>query len=422
MRMRDKTDNKAKGSIIIRKEEVVEGGHHGGSWKVAYADFVTAMMAFFLLMWLLNATTEEQRKGLADYFSPSSVLSHNSSGTGQTFGGRTAYSRGAMLSDLGNPQVMVGQHPVVDPSRKTREIVLSRGRIATTRKEADLGAAAASRHRNRCGRPLRPALYGRRHHGGPRRCSAHADRGGAAGGGGSARNRPSSRRRSRLRRRATIRTGGTGAPAGDRYDARACASRSATPTASRCSLDRRCRTTRPGCCCKGGAGADPADAGRIDRRPPTRPRLPVSRTNWELSADRANATRRLLINRACRIADPQCDRQCRARPCGARDHGRRQPPTPSSLLGAPCRKHREAIACSRWLIGLLLFCVFGSYLVSGSGLTSWSRRCRSIVDHRRRRYRLARDGQQHARTEARDGRLQEDLPVPRSRKTTTSTC
>ncbi len=48
--------------VIIKKEEVVEGGHHGGAWKVAYADFVTAMMAFFLLMWLLNATTEAQRR------------------------------------------------------------------------------------------------------------------------------------------------------------------------------------------------------------------------------------------------------------------------------------------------------------------------------------------------------------------------
>ncbi|HEX2942853.1 MAG TPA: flagellar motor protein MotB, partial [Rhodopila sp.] len=53
--------------IVIKKNEIVEGGHHGGAWKVAYADFVTAMMAFFLLMWLLNATTEDQRKGLADY-------------------------------------------------------------------------------------------------------------------------------------------------------------------------------------------------------------------------------------------------------------------------------------------------------------------------------------------------------------------
>ena len=58
--------------IVIRREESGEGGHHGGAWKVAYADFVTAMMAFFLLMWLLNATSEDQRRGIADYFSPSS--------------------------------------------------------------------------------------------------------------------------------------------------------------------------------------------------------------------------------------------------------------------------------------------------------------------------------------------------------------
>jgi chemotaxis protein MotB len=55
--------------IIVKKKGKGHGSHHGGAWKVAYADFVTAMMAFFLLMWLLNATTEEQRKGLADYFS-----------------------------------------------------------------------------------------------------------------------------------------------------------------------------------------------------------------------------------------------------------------------------------------------------------------------------------------------------------------
>ena len=45
--------------VIIKRKKVVGGdGHHGGAWKVAYADFVTAMMAFFLFMWLLNATTE----------------------------------------------------------------------------------------------------------------------------------------------------------------------------------------------------------------------------------------------------------------------------------------------------------------------------------------------------------------------------
>jgi chemotaxis protein MotB len=109
-----KADRTGKGSILIRKEEVVEGEAHGGSWKVAYADFVTAMMAFFLLMWLLNATTEDQRKGLADYFSPNNVLSHQSSGTGQPFGGRTAYSEGGMLSDLGSPEVTAGKQPPLD--------------------------------------------------------------------------------------------------------------------------------------------------------------------------------------------------------------------------------------------------------------------------------------------------------------------
>ena len=53
--------------IIIKKKKIVKGGGHlGGAWKVAYADFVTAMMAFFMLMWLLNATTEQQKAGLAD--------------------------------------------------------------------------------------------------------------------------------------------------------------------------------------------------------------------------------------------------------------------------------------------------------------------------------------------------------------------
>ena len=58
--------------IVIKKiEEDGHHGHHGGAWKVAFADFMTAMMAFFLLMWLLGATDEDQRKGIADYFTPS---------------------------------------------------------------------------------------------------------------------------------------------------------------------------------------------------------------------------------------------------------------------------------------------------------------------------------------------------------------
>ncbi|WP_323716293.1 flagellar motor protein MotB [Paracoccus aminovorans] len=72
--------------IIKRVQGGGEAGHHGGAWKVAYADFVTAMMAFFLLMWLLNATTEKQRQGLADYFNPTIVQSP-ASGSDGPFGG-----------------------------------------------------------------------------------------------------------------------------------------------------------------------------------------------------------------------------------------------------------------------------------------------------------------------------------------------
>jgi chemotaxis protein MotB len=104
----------SKGDVIVKKYEIVEGGHHGGAWKVAYADFVTAMMAFFLLMWLLNATTEDQRKGLADYFSPNNLMSHASSGTGQPFGGHTAFDEGALVSDRGSVEITTGKRPVID--------------------------------------------------------------------------------------------------------------------------------------------------------------------------------------------------------------------------------------------------------------------------------------------------------------------
>jgi len=69
--------------IIKRVKKKSHDGHHGGAWKVAYADFVTAMMAFFLLLWLINATTEEQKRGIANYFSPvPGMLGQTSGGTG----------------------------------------------------------------------------------------------------------------------------------------------------------------------------------------------------------------------------------------------------------------------------------------------------------------------------------------------------
>ncbi|GHE01832.1 chemotaxis protein MotB [Defluviimonas sp. 20V17] len=78
--------------VIKRKKKAGADGHHGGAWKVAYADFVTAMMAFFMLMWLLNATTEKQRKGIADYFSPTIPINRVSGGGDGAFGGETVFS------------------------------------------------------------------------------------------------------------------------------------------------------------------------------------------------------------------------------------------------------------------------------------------------------------------------------------------
>lgn len=82
----------ARPIIIKRKKKGGGDGHHGGAWKVAYADFVTAMMAFFMLMWLLNATTEKQRKGIADYFSPTIPINRVSGGGDGSFGGNSVFS------------------------------------------------------------------------------------------------------------------------------------------------------------------------------------------------------------------------------------------------------------------------------------------------------------------------------------------
>lgn len=99
--------------VIIKRKKVVKGGgHHGGAWKVAYADFVTAMMAFFMLMWLLNATTEQQRNGIADYFSPTIPINRVSGGGSGAFGGSSVFSEENL------PQVGTGgiSSPTTDDS------------------------------------------------------------------------------------------------------------------------------------------------------------------------------------------------------------------------------------------------------------------------------------------------------------------
>jgi chemotaxis protein MotB len=84
--------------LIFKKVKKTAHAHHGGAWKIAYADFVTAMMAFFLLLWLISMTTPEQKKGIADYFAPPTV-SPSESGAGGVLGGiANANDPGAKLS------------------------------------------------------------------------------------------------------------------------------------------------------------------------------------------------------------------------------------------------------------------------------------------------------------------------------------
>jgi len=87
----------AEQSIIIKRVKKVGGAAHGGAWKVAYADFVTAMMAFFLLLWLLNAVTEEQLTGISNYFAPT-MASQSKSGAGGILGGQVMWPESLMAN------------------------------------------------------------------------------------------------------------------------------------------------------------------------------------------------------------------------------------------------------------------------------------------------------------------------------------
>src|ERR1700710_166298 len=99
--------------ISKRVKKGGHGGHHGGAWKVAYADFVTAMMAFFLLMWLINTTTPEQKRGIADYFAPQSIA-QTVSGSGGVLGGKVMGEDSAHAG--GAQSVMQKQSPPAPPS------------------------------------------------------------------------------------------------------------------------------------------------------------------------------------------------------------------------------------------------------------------------------------------------------------------
>jgi chemotaxis protein MotB len=94
--------------VIYRKKKGHGHAHHGGAWKIAYADFVTAMMAFFMLLWIIGATNEDQRKGIADYFTPTIIQMKNSGGSNGIMGGRSLASEDGAAP---NPQLS-GPKPV----------------------------------------------------------------------------------------------------------------------------------------------------------------------------------------------------------------------------------------------------------------------------------------------------------------------
>ncbi|MDO9467337.1 MAG: flagellar motor protein MotB, partial [Thiobacillus sp.] len=119
-----------KPPIIVKRIKKVAGGHHGGAWKIAYADFVTAMMAFFLLMWLLGSTAKGDLEGIAEYFkTPLKVAMQGGSGSGDSSsvikGGGTDFTRQS-------GQVKKGE---TEPEKRTFNLRAAKAELERVEKE-----------------------------------------------------------------------------------------------------------------------------------------------------------------------------------------------------------------------------------------------------------------------------------------------
>jgi len=127
------------GAVIVKRiKKSGHAGHHGGAWKVAYADFVTAMMAFFLLMWLINTTTPEQKRGIADYFAPQSIA-ETASGAGGVLGGKVM---GEDSSKAGGAASVFQKNSPSSPANPTRTTQAGTGASSA----GGQGSAAADAH------------------------------------------------------------------------------------------------------------------------------------------------------------------------------------------------------------------------------------------------------------------------------------
>lgn len=112
--------------VVYKKRKGHGHAHHGGAWKVAYADFVTAMMAFFMMLWIIGATNDEQRKGIADYFTPTVIQMRNSGGSNGVMGGRTLSQEDGNASKA----ELAGRRPVTAITRQPSSDADNRRRTA----------------------------------------------------------------------------------------------------------------------------------------------------------------------------------------------------------------------------------------------------------------------------------------------------
>jgi chemotaxis protein MotB len=136
--MADGLQGEAVKPLILKKKIKNAAGAHGGAWKVAYADFVTAMMAFFLLLWLLNATTEEQMTGLSNYFAPPNAGAEDQ-GIGEALAGMVASAEGAMRSASSPPSTTI-----VIPSYGSESAGQETGEQRDSFQETDINQGKAS--------------------------------------------------------------------------------------------------------------------------------------------------------------------------------------------------------------------------------------------------------------------------------------
>jgi chemotaxis protein MotB len=123
---------KPEPKIVKKIYKKAAHGHHGGAWKIAYADFVTAMMAFFLLMWLISSVTDEQKRGIADYFAPSMIKVESRAGNNGMLAGQNVMGENnSDMRGLGNNETRN------DIQKETVSTVFSKKQVKTDQQQQE---------------------------------------------------------------------------------------------------------------------------------------------------------------------------------------------------------------------------------------------------------------------------------------------